>query len=98
MQIFFERSGGFMGLRLETAVDTAELAAEEAQEWERVLDVAEFFDLPSNLAAQSEADRLIYKIKVVTIEQEHTAMFTDEDAPQELQPFLHKLTLLARQQ
>ena len=97
MQIFFERSGGFMGLNLKTAVDTAELTTDEAQQWELVLDKAKFFDLPSHLEGQSVADRLIYKIKVVTIEQEHTALFTDEDAPQELQPLLRKLTLMARQ-
>jgi hypothetical protein len=96
MQIFFERSGGFMGLRLQAEVDTAELTIEEAQEWEQALDAAEFFEVPSNLEEQSEADRLIYKIKVVTIEQEHTAQFTDKDAPEELRPLLHRLTLMAR--
>jgi hypothetical protein len=98
MQIYFERSGGFMGLRLKTSVDTADLATEEAQELEQALDAAEFFDLPSNLEVQGDADRLIYKLSVVTTDQEHTAVFTDESAPEELRPLLRRLTLMARQQ
>ena len=97
MQIYFERSGGFMGILLKTSVDTADLATEEAQEIEQALDAAEFFDLPSNLDVQSEADRLIYKLSVVTIDREHTALFTDESAPEELRPLLRQLTLMARQ-
>ena len=97
MQIQFERSGGFMGLHLKTAVDTAELTAEEAQEWQQALDAAKFFELPSNLETERKADRFIYKITVATSEQEHTALCTDEDAPEELRPLLRRLTLMARQ-
>ena len=97
MQIQFERSGGFMGLRLKTAVDTAELTTEEAQEWEQMLTAAGFFDLPSSLDLESGVDRLIYKISVVTIEKEHTVLCTDEDAPEELRPLLRRLTIMARQ-
>ena len=97
MQIYFERSGGFMGLRLKTEVDTTELTIEEAQEWERMLTASGFFDLPSSLETDSGVDRLIYKLTVVTTEKEHTAICTDEDAPEELQPLLRRLTIMARQ-
>jgi len=97
MQIQFERSGGFMGLSLKTAVDTAELTIKEAQEWEEMLTAAGFFDLPSNLETEIGADRLIYKMTVVTTEQKHTALCTDEDAPEELRPLLRRLTIMARQ-
>ncbi len=62
-----------MGLHLKTTVDTADLTVEEAQEWEQTLDTAGFFDLPSNLEGESRADRMIYKITVITRDQEHTA-------------------------
>ena len=97
MQIYFERSGGFMGLRLKTTVDTAELTIEEAREWEQTLTAIGFFDLSSSLETESGADRLIYKMTVVTTEREHTALFTDEDAPEELRPLLRRLTIMARQ-
>ena len=97
MHIYFERSGGFMGLRLKTVVDTAELTIEEAQEWEQTLTAAGFFNLPASLETDIGADRLIYKMTVVTAEQEHTALCTDEDAPEELRPLLRRLTIMARQ-
>lgn len=97
MQIYFERSGGFMGLRLKTQIDTAKLTIEEAQEWEQMLTAAGFFNLPSSLETESGTDRLIYKLTVVTTEQEHTALCTDEDAPEEMQPLLRRLTIMARQ-
>jgi hypothetical protein len=97
MQIYFERSGGFMGLQLKTAVDTVQLPAGEAEEWEQSLTAARFFELPSNLDPQSGADRMIYKLTVVTTEQQHTAFFTDEDAPEALRPLLRRLTIMARQ-
>ena len=96
MQIYFERSGGIMGLRLKTTVNTAELTVEEAQDWEQMLTSAGFFDLPSSLETESGADRLIYKMTVVTTEQEHTALCTDEDAPEDLRPLLRRLTIMAR--
>lgn len=97
MQIYFERSGGFMGLHLKAVVDTVDLTTEEAQEWEQVLTEVRFFDLPSNLETASRADGLIYKMTVVTAEQEHTAFCTDENAPEELRPLLRRLTIMARQ-
>lgn len=97
MQIYFERSGGFMGLQLKTVVDTAELPAGEAEEWERTLNAARFFDLPSSLEPQRGADLLVYKLTVVTTEQRHTALCTDADAPEELRPLLRRLTIMARQ-
>lgn len=99
MQIYFERSGGFMGLQLKTAVDTSQLPAGEAEALEQSLTAARFFELPSSLDPQStvEVDRLIYKLTVVTTEQQHTALCTDEDAPEELRPLLRRLTIMARQ-
>ena len=56
MKVYFERSGGFMGLHLQTIVDTADLPEEEAEEWERTLTAAGFFSLPSSREAESGAD------------------------------------------
>ena len=97
MQIYFERSGGFMGLHLRTAVDTSQLPASEAEEWEETLNAARFFELPSELRSPSGGDHMIYKLTVITSEQRHTALCTDEDIPDELWPLLRRLTIMARQ-
>jgi len=96
MQITFERSGGFMGLHLKTAVDTTYLTAYEAEEWERTVRSAGFFELPSSQKVESGVDRLVYKLMVTTTEREHTVFCTDEDAPDELRPLLRRLTIMAR--
>ena len=97
MQIYFERSGGFMGLHLKTAVESADLTVEEVEEWEQILATAGFFELPSRLESESGPDRLIYSLTVVTTEREHTVQFSDEDAPEEIRPLLQQLELKARQ-
>ena len=96
MKVYFERSGGFTGLHLQTTVDTADLPAEEAEEWEQTLTAAGFFNLPSSLKVESGADAFVYKLTVVTAEQEHTALWSDEDAPEALRPLLRRLTVMAR--
>ena len=96
MQIYFERSGGFTGLRLQSAVDTAELPVDEEEAWKEALKEAEFFNLSSDLPEASKADSFVYKLTVVTAEREHTALCTDETMPEELRPMLRQLTIMAR--
>jgi hypothetical protein len=96
MQLYFERSGGFMGLHLQAAVDTADLPSEEAEEWQQALAAADFFNLPSNLEKESGTDAFLYKLTVVTAEKKHTALCTDENMPEELRPLLRRLTIMAR--
>ena len=69
---------------------------EEAEEWEQTLAAAGFFNQPSSLNVESGADAFVYKLTVVTAEQEHTALWSDEDAPEELRPLLRRLTVMAR--
>ncbi len=96
MQVYFERSGGFMGLHLQTTVDTDDLPPGEAAQWEQTLASARFYTLPSALAEDKRTDSFVYKLTVITPEQEHTALCTDDDAPEELRPLLRRLTIMAR--
>jgi len=96
MYIYFERSGGFTGICLKTAVNTADLPPAEAQEWEQCLAEAEFFTAPARPQSEPGIDSFIYKLTVVTMEREHTASWREEDTPDELRPMLHQLTTMAR--
>lgn len=96
MRVYFERSGGFAGLHLKAAVDTADLPAEDAQAWEKCLAEAEFFNSPSRLKTEVAADSFIYRLTVVTAEQEHTAEWSEENTPEKLRPMLHQLATMAR--
>ncbi len=99
MRIFFERSGGFMGLNINTAVDTKTLPdTEEATTLEQLIEETQFFDLPENLNKQGKgADQFSYTLRVETPEQAHTVHTTDMTAPDSLRPLLSRLTYLARQ-
>ncbi len=96
MRIHFERSGGFLGTTLSTTVDTATLPPEEANELGELLQDTHFFELPAYLANEKGADQMSYRLTVETATQSHTVVTTDEGAPEELQPLLRQLTLLAR--
>jgi hypothetical protein len=97
MQIYFKRSGGFMGIPVQGEVDTSSLPADQAEIIESMLDEARFFDLPSAPPAQtSAADRFTYELKVVRNNTEHTVYFSEQDAPMEINTLVRHLTTIAR--
>lgn len=96
MRIYFERTGGFMGLSLQTAVDTAALSEEDAHHLQQMIDATEFFELPEELDGTGGTDAFNYTLTVETEERRHTIHTNDRSAPDTLQPLLHRLTLLAR--
>ena len=96
MQIYFARSGGFMGMKLKTAVDTQKLPREEAQEWERVFSDDQFLNLPSVLDNSWGPDAFSYELTVVNESWQHTAVFTDAQVTEDMQPVIRRLTSMAR--
>jgi len=97
MQIYFKRSGGFMGIPVQGEVDTSSLPADQAEIIESMLDEAQFFDLPSEPPAQTNAaDRFTYELKVVRNNTEHTVYFSEQDASVEINTLVRHLTTIAR--
>jgi len=97
MRINFERTGGFLGMRLAVEVMTETLTPEEADELETLVERARFFDLPAMLSAQTgQADRFQYKVTVEKGEQFHTVETSESAAPETLQPLIEHLTSAAR--
>ena len=96
MYIYFKRSGGFMGISVQTEVDTSSLPADEAEAIEHMLDKANFFDLPSDPNRVKEADRFTYELTVISDNTEHTVYFSEQDAPLEINTLVRQLTLLSR--
>ena len=68
MKIYFEQSGGFTGIENNNIlINSNSLDTEEASELQRLVDNANFFDLPSDPAAPLHgADYLEYKITIET--------------------------------
>ena len=98
MRIEFERSGGFMGLRQTLELDTDEMEPNEANEIRRMIESADFFELPEELSGSDRTvDQYHYRLTVeYTQEYRHTIVLSDSDAPEDLQPLLRRLNLLAR--
>ena len=67
MKIYFERTGGFMGLRMVASFDTKDLPEEEAATIRELLDEVDFFELPSHLESQTPGmDQFHYVLSVST--------------------------------
>ena len=96
MQIYFKRTGGYANIPVSTAVDTASLTEEEAENLEHMVDHTRFFELPERLKNGKGADHMEYTLTVVTEEQQHTVQMTDASAPDDMRPLLRSLTRLAR--
>ena len=97
MQIAFERTGGFGGMRLTATVDTKKLSAEEAQELEETVQAAGFFDLPAEISSETPgADRIRYKLTVEAEGRRHTVELGEAAAPEQLRTLLRRLTAVAR--
>ncbi len=97
MQVHFERSGGFAGLRISLDVDSANLPPEEASELSKLIETAHFFELPAVLRAiQPGADRFQYRLKVKTESQEHSVELDEAATPEGLRPLLNWLMAAKR--
>lgn len=86
MRVEFKTEGGFAyfpGLNQPVTMDTGELSTQEADELERLIEVARFFDLPETPASRrGTADGRRYTISVSSPERSHTVRVEDpiEDA------------------
>ncbi|MDQ3659339.1 MAG: hypothetical protein M3338_06655 [Actinomycetota bacterium] len=86
MRVEFKTEGGFAyfpGLNQPVTIDTGELFAQEADELERLMEAARFFDLPETSAPRrGVADGRRYTISVSSPEHSHAVHVDDpiEDA------------------
>jgi Emfourin len=96
MQIYFKRSGGFMGRSLQVSLDTASLPQDEAETLKQLIVDACLQDLPAEPAAAAAPDIFTYELKLVGAQSEQTYFLSDLQATAEVEDLLQQLTLLAR--
>jgi len=90
VQIHFERSGGFAGLRLAHDIDSSTLPPQQAADLKNLVDQSRFFDLPPVLRAERPgADRFQYKLRVKSDSQEHSLEVDEAALPPSLRPLLN---------
>ena len=97
MNIHFERSGGFAGLRSKHDIAASDLTAEERDTLHRLLESSHFFQLPSQLRAPNPgADRFQYKIAVDDGNREHAVDLDEAAIPDDLRPLIEWLRSKSR--
>lgn len=97
MHIQFERSGGFAGMRLTAAIDSATLSPDDAAALRDLIHAASFFDLPAKREkAPSGADRFQYKVTVESADRRHAIEIDESAVPPSLRPLLNWLTEKAK--
>jgi len=104
MQIDFERSGGFMGLRIAASFELDEMDEADAEEVRSLIVASDFFSLPARLESPQGMDQFQYRLTVSRQEEfdpepvSHTVTTGEASGPPEMQLLLRKLTVLARGQ
>lgn len=97
MRVTVQRSGGFTGIPLIKSIDGASMSPQEETQLRKMIDEADFFQLPSTIQTIPEPDRFQYQI---TIEQEgksHSVTCAETAIPPKLKPLLNWLMESARQ-
>jgi hypothetical protein len=95
--IKFERTGGFMGMRVAAEFDLDDLPDEQARQLCKLLDDTDFDELPETLSSESQiSDGYSYSITVEAGKVSHTVTIPS-GAPEKLHPLLDLLSQIARQ-
>jgi len=102
MRIEYKIEGGvayFPGLRKPVVIDSEDLTEEEGTELERLIDKADFFDLPGLVGTipQGAADYRQYIVTVENGKRRHTVRLTDPIENADLQALLNYLNTKKRQ-
>jgi phage portal protein BeeE len=92
--ITFDRSGGVIGSDMHLELDTQNLSEEDASVLRRLIDEADFFNLPENLVVQPNTDEFQYQITIDDDERSHTVRVSDSSMEKPLHPLIKELTLL----
>lgn len=96
MQIHYQRTGGFAGLKLSGKIDLEDLEEELAQKIRHLLDESDFFDLPEQLHSDESArDQFNYTITVENKKGRHSVTFC-QPATEELNELADLLFRLMR--
>lgn len=97
MQIYFERSGGFAGIRFHTTINTEDLPPQTAEPIEEMVHGARFFELPERInESEGHPDVFYYRLTVTDGDHSHTVEVSGNSIPDDLQPLVQELMQIAR--
>ena len=92
--ITFERSGGVVGNQIYFDLDLENMSEDKVARVQKLIENADFFNIPSNLAMSASTDEFQYKITVNNGGEFHSVHTTDTTMPRALLPLIRELTML----
>ncbi|WP_414620631.1 protealysin inhibitor emfourin [Calothrix sp. CCY 0018] len=93
MLISLERSGGFAGISKLMEIDTAKLPQKETEELCKLLESANFFNLPAYIEGNSkQRDRFQYTLTVEDKDKQHTVTVAESAIPENLRALIEWIT------
>ncbi|MEO8355306.1 MAG: protealysin inhibitor emfourin [Chloroflexota bacterium] len=94
-KITFNRSGGFIdrGMRFELNLNNLPISA--VRNITRLVEQAQFFNLPENLVKSFQPDEYQYTITVDAGITNHTVRTNDSTMPSSLRPLVKELSMLS---
>jgi hypothetical protein len=94
-KILFKRSGGFVGQGLRFELNLNSMPISAVRNITRLVEEAQFFDLPENLIKNFKPDEYQYTITVDAGITNHTVHTNDSTMPSSLRPLVKELSLLS---
>ncbi len=94
-KITFNRSGGFIGQGTRFELNLNALPISAVRNITRLVEQAQFFDLPENLIRNFQPDEYQYTITVDAGITNHTVRTNDSTMPSTLRPLVRELSLLS---
>jgi hypothetical protein len=100
MKIYFEQSGGILGINKNISINTDYLNPDEAFKLQQLVEDAKFFELPaeSSESPQHGADYFEYKITIEAKDRKYDVKTTDITMPSNLGPLIRYLRKMALKQ
>ena len=82
-----------MGNEVYFELELEKVSADTAERVRKLIDSADFFNVPANLGMSSSTDEFLYKITVDTGDEYHSVRVTDTTMPKALSPLVRELTM-----
>lgn len=94
-KITFNRTGGFVERALKFELNLNALPISVVRNITRLVEQAQFFDLPENLIKNFQPDEYQYTITVDAGITNHTVHTNDSTMPSSLRPLIRELSLMS---
>lgn len=94
-KITFKRSGGYIGRGMRFELNLNALPISAVRNITRLVEEAQFFDLPENLIRNFQPDECQYTITVDAGITNHTVHTNDSTMPSSLRPLVKELSLMS---